>query len=117
LQLTAEVAATPARRERGLMGRRRIDAAAGMLFLFPGGPQTEVFWMKGTLVPLDIAFVRAGRVTDVHRMVPCRADPCPTTASSGPVDSALEAASGTFERAGIDAGATLTLLGTVPSPS
>jgi uncharacterized membrane protein (UPF0127 family) len=100
-----EVAATPAARQRGLMGRQRVPSGTGMVFLYPGDT-TEAFWMKDTLVPLSIAFVAAdGRVVAVREMVPCRADPCPLYAPGRPYRYAVELAGGAFAAAGVGPGA------------
>ena len=57
-----EIADTPQRQERGLMFRRHLGAGRGMLFDFHD-PQTVSFWMKNTLIPLDIIFIGAdGRI-------------------------------------------------------
>lgn len=52
----AEVAKTPAEREKGLMNRKSLPQNWGMWFTF-GGPSTAAFWMKDTYVALDIIFV------------------------------------------------------------
>jgi uncharacterized membrane protein (UPF0127 family) len=99
-----EVAADPAARARGLMGRGRVPPGTGMVFLYPADVR-EAFWMKDTLVPLSIAFVAAdGRVVSVHEMTPCRADPCPTYAPAGPYRYAVELAAGAFPAAGVGPG-------------
>jgi hypothetical protein len=56
----AEVADTPAERNRGLMDRAELADDHGMLFLFPR-PAQQSFWMKNTLIPLDIIFIRPDR--------------------------------------------------------
>jgi uncharacterized membrane protein (UPF0127 family) len=100
-----EVAADPATRARGLMGRTEVPEGTGMVFLYRADV-TEAFWMKNTLVPLSIAFVAAdGRVVSVAEMTPCKADPCPTYAPAGPYRYAVELAAGSFPAAGVGPGA------------
>ena len=64
--LTLEVAATPAARQQGLMGRKALDAGQGMLFDF-GRDEALVMWMKNTLIPLDMVF--AGNEAEVTQLV------------------------------------------------
>jgi uncharacterized protein len=100
-----EVAADPAARARGLMGRRQVPEGTGMVFLYPADV-SESYWMKNTLVPLSIAFVAAdGRVVSVAEMTPCKADPCPSYAPAGPYRYAVELAAGSFAEAGVGPGA------------
>jgi uncharacterized membrane protein (UPF0127 family) len=51
-----EMATTPQEQETGLMFRPSVPADGGMLFVFPSA-QPEPFWMKNTLVPLDMVFI------------------------------------------------------------
>lgn len=68
--LSLETARSEAERERGLMGRRVLAAHHGMLFVFER-EATQYFWMKETLVPLDMVFVSGrGVVTSVAARVP-----------------------------------------------
>ncbi len=53
-----EIAKTAEQRERGLMFRRSMPKDSGMMFIF-WPPETVVFWMKNTHMPLDMLFVRA----------------------------------------------------------
>jgi uncharacterized protein len=53
VSLTLEYALTPAAREQGLSGRENVPEGYGMLFVFPKDDRYG-FWMKDTLVPLDI---------------------------------------------------------------
>jgi uncharacterized protein len=100
-----EVAADPAARARGLMGRRQVPEGTGMVFLYPSDV-AEAYWMKNTLVPLSIAFVAAdGRVVSVAEMSPCKADPCPSYPPAGPYRYAVELAAGSFGEAGVGPGA------------
>lgn len=117
LGLRIEVAATPGARTRGLMGRASVPPGTGMLFLFPEPVSRRSFWMKNTLVPLEIAFVRDRLIVEVRRMEPCPAEPCPLTTSEATADSALELRPGTLAAAGLGAGAHLSILGALPSPT
>ncbi len=68
--LRVQVARTEAQRERGLMGVRYLPAHTGMLFVFDTDAPIE-FWMKDTLVPLDMIFIgKDGIVRTVFANVP-----------------------------------------------
>ena len=56
-QFRVEIAADPSSQERGLMFRKSMALNAGMLFDFHT-PQMTNFWMKNTILPLDMLFVR-----------------------------------------------------------
>jgi uncharacterized membrane protein (UPF0127 family) len=65
LTVQVELADTDAKRERGLMFRKELRDGQGMLFLFDEEGE-HTFWMKDTLIPLDLIFVDAsGRVTGI----------------------------------------------------
>lgn len=98
-----QIAATEALREHGLMGVKKLAADHGMLFVWKDVAPRQ-FYMKDTLIPLDLISIRADTVVGVATMTPCKADPCPIT-NTPPADSALEVPAGTAERAGISAGA------------
>ncbi|WP_233864182.1 DUF192 domain-containing protein [Paraburkholderia adhaesiva] len=66
--IDAAVAATDPDREQGLMYRTQLGPNEGMLFVF-GENAVHCFWMKNTLIPLSIAFIRAdGTITDIDEM-------------------------------------------------
>jgi uncharacterized protein len=66
--IDAAVAANDADREQGLMYRTKLEPNEGMLFVF-NETAVHCFWMKNTLIPLSIAFMRAdGTVTDIDEM-------------------------------------------------
>lgn len=62
--ITAEVADTPKLRETGLMNRKQLGADSGMVFVWPKAGKVG-FWMKDTLIPLDMIFARGGQVVAV----------------------------------------------------
>lgn len=66
----AEVASTPATRERGLMGREVVPDGTGMLFVFPKREEL-LLWMKDTPVALDVAiFDDRNRVVAIRQLKP-----------------------------------------------
>lgn len=92
--LTVAVASTATQQARGLMGVETLDGIDGMLFEFPGVTTTR-FWMKDTLIPLDIAFFAGdGTLISVVAMSPCETDSCPTYGSPDPYRWAVEAPAG-----------------------
>lgn len=74
-----EVADTEETRENGLSGRETLESGHGMLFVFDS-TTTDPFWMKDTLIPLDIIFIDENNVIiDIAtNMQPCTEDTeCP----------------------------------------
>ena len=104
-RFTVEVADEGAERAQGLMFRESMPASAGMLFVYEA-PQRASFWMKNTLIPLDMIFAdAAGRVTRVHSdAIP--GDTTPIEGGEG-VQFVLEINGGLAARMGIAEGAEL----------
>ena len=93
-ELFVAVAATPAHRRQGLMNITDLGSLSGMVFVFEQDSSTG-FWMKNTLIPLDIAFFDAdGRFVDGFTMEPCTTSDCPTYRPSGSYRYALEMRAG-----------------------
>lgn len=97
-----ELALDDPHREQGLMYRRAMDPDAGMLFVYDH-PMEITMWMKNTILPLDMIFIRAdGTVLRVaERAVPQSLVVIP---SGGPARAILEVNAGTASRLGIKPG-------------
>jgi uncharacterized protein len=105
LRFTVEVADTEEGRARGLMFRERLPQFAGMLFVYET-PQPVAFWMRNTLIPLDMLFFdQAGRLARVHSNArPLDETPIPGGAN---IRYVLEINGGMAESLGIEPGAEL----------
>lgn len=112
VRIRVEVADDAAERAKGLMGRKALAEGAGMLFVYES-PRPASFWMKNTLIPLDMLFFDAsGILRHVHpKARPLDLTPVPGAA---PGDSnpdrllVLEIAGGEAARLGLANGATLS---------
>ncbi len=94
-----EIAATHAEQQRGLMFRKSLAPDRGMLFTY-AKPQPAAFWMKNTLIPLDIIYIAPnGRVLSIVRNAqPHNEMPMP---SGGPILGVLEIAGGRAAQLGV----------------
>jgi uncharacterized protein len=104
-RFAVEVADDGVERAQGLMFREHMAKSAGMLFIYDA-PQHASFWMKNTVIPLDMIFADPqGRVTAVHAdAVP--GDTTPIDGGDG-VQLILEINGGLAARMGIVPGAEL----------
>ena len=102
---TVEVAATPEQQEKGLMFRRSLGADRGMIF--PSAPPQDVaFWMKNTLIPLDIIYIRSdGTIVRITKAEAMDLAPLP---SGEPIAAVLEIRSGRAAELGITEGDIVT---------
>ena len=100
------MATTPQEQETGLMFRRAVAADSGMLFVFPT-VQPEPFWMKNTLVPLDMVFINPdGTIRAIaENTVPYSLAPVD---SGGPVLAVLELQGGITAKENIVVGDRVT---------
>ncbi len=102
---TVEIADTGRERARGLMFRESLPNDHGMLFVYPFA-HSAAFWMKNTLIPLDILFLSSdGRVISVHE----NAQPGDLTPIQGgnKVRYVLEINGGISRRLGLSEGSEL----------
>jgi uncharacterized protein len=106
--IRAQVAQTSQQRQIGLMHRRDMGPNDGMLFVFEAASE-QCFWMRNTLLPLDIAFLDdEGRVVNTDHMQPQTETP---HCSAKPVRYVLEMHQGWFAKRGVRPG---TLIGGGP---
>ena len=98
---TVEVAATPDQQERGLMFRESVAPDRGMIFPYQP-PQEVAFWMKNTLIPLDIIFIGTdGKIVRITKAQAMDLTPLP---SGAPVIGVLEIRAGRAAELGIKEG-------------
>ena len=101
-KFTVELAISPLEQRIGMMYREYITENTGMLFLFDKDSMRK-FWMKNTLIPLDIIFIRSdGVIHHIHRMA--EPNTLKRISSEGEVMAVLEIAGGASELAGINVG-------------
>lgn len=101
-----EVAATAEEQARGLMFRTQMGADEGMIFPMDP-PRRAAFWMRNTVIPLDIIFVGADRriLNIAANAVPYNETPLP---SDGKVSAVLELIGGRAAELGIGPGDTVS---------
>ena len=92
--LSVAIADTPEQWSQGLMGVEELQPLDGMLFVFPA-EALRSFWMKDTLLPLDVAFFDGdGFLVNVVSMDTCLDGDCPSYPSDGLAQFALETPQG-----------------------
>lgn len=97
----AEVAATDAERERGLMYRKSLPKNSGMLFVFDR-PARSCMWMKNTAIPLSVAFIDGdGVIVNIEEMAPFTTE---SHCSAGWIRYALEMNARWFDKNGLKPG-------------
>ncbi len=110
--VSIDIADTEPVRERGLMFREHLAPNEGMIFVFPGSGYYP-FWMKNTLIPLDMLWLDAhGRIVSIARSVPpCKADPCPSYPPDANAWYVIEVTSGFSRQHGLKVGDVVKLEG------
>lgn len=105
VRFSVELADSARERSRGLMHRETMPRMSGMLFVYPF-PQRVAFWMRNTLIPLDMIFMdRSGTVTRVHHnAVPLDETPIP---GGDNIKFVLEVNGGMAQQLGIDVGSQM----------
>ena len=73
---SVELVKTQGEKEKGLMFRESLDKDNGMLFVY-NVPEKSSFWMKNTLIPLDIIWInKDSKIVYIVTAYPCKKDPC-----------------------------------------
>jgi uncharacterized membrane protein (UPF0127 family) len=110
--IQVELATDDATRELGLMYRDQMAADHGMLFIFPKSDEYP-FWMKNTLIPLDMIWIdEQRRIVHVAANVPpCKADPCPNYPPNAIAKYVLELGGGVAAKHGLANGQVLRFEG------
>lgn len=90
IKIIAEVADDNDERTNGLMFRENLNENEGMLFVF-GNEEYQTFWMKNTLIPLDMIFIDENfEIVDIKNAAPCKEEPCALYKSAKPAKYVLE---------------------------
>lgn len=105
VSFNVDVAVTQQERNRGLMGRDSLPEKSGMLFVY-NAPGIISFWMKNTLIPLDILFFdKEGTLQEIILGArPCAKTPCQTYTNKKPAQFVLELPAGTVKKYNISIG-------------
>ena len=110
ITVDVEIADDSEERTVGLMFREHLDEDEGMFFIFPES-RKRTFWMKNTLIPLDIIFI-SENFTIIHivEAEPCTREPCSLYESQGNAQYVLEVNRGFSKQHAIDIGDTVRLV-------
>ncbi len=101
MELSIDIADTPAALAQGLMWVKDMPKESGMLFKFPSATEAR-FWGKNTYIPLDIAFIDANdRITNIKSITPMSTR---MISGDGLTSCAIEANAGFFRECGIKEG-------------
>jgi uncharacterized membrane protein (UPF0127 family) len=105
-----DIADTIDERKQGLMNRRSLGKYKGMMFIFDG-EEMRSFWMKNTLIPLDMIFMDKDFhvVHIVKQAQPCKKDPCAVIGSEKSAKFVLEINGGMADEMGLKDGDTAQL--------
>ncbi len=111
-----EVARTPRQQALGLMLRPPLGPLRGMWF--PVEPARRLsFWMHRTPSPLDMVFIRDGRILAIEAdATPCPRLPCPSYGPTEPADGVVELQAGEAARLGLLPGQPVRIRSTTNRP-
>jgi uncharacterized membrane protein (UPF0127 family) len=93
-----KVMMTSSQTQQGMMNKKFDKTFNGMLFLMKDG--VHCFWMKDCIIPLDIIFIKDGKIFNIHHNCdPCKSKDCGNYCGEG--DMILEVKGGTCKRLNI----------------
>ena len=109
IKIFTEIADEPEEWTKGLMFREYLGEKEGMLFIFNDNKE-RIFWMKNTLIPLDIIFISDSlEIVNIAEADPCGADPCALYNSEMPAKYVLEVNKGFSKRNNLQVGNSLEI--------
>ena len=104
IRINAEIADDEQEQTKGLMFKEKLNENEGMLFVFEN-EQEQIFWMKNTLIPLDMVFIDENfEIVDIKTAVPCKEEPCALYKSPKPAKYVLEVNGNLTAKKGIKIG-------------
>jgi uncharacterized membrane protein (UPF0127 family) len=105
VEYSMEIADSFEERKEGLMFRTNLPEKHGMFFVFEK-PQQLTFWMKNTLIPLDMIFLDANyKVAHIEKNTqPCKVADCPVYKSVKNAQYVLEVNAGESDKFGVKEG-------------
>ena len=109
IKIKVEIAADDEERANGLMFREKLGKNKGMLFVYSNS-EVRTFWMKNTLIPLDIIFISSElEIINIEEALPCLEDPCKVYSSKEEVKYVLEVNKGFTKWKNINVGDKVVL--------
>ena len=104
IKVNVEIADAAGERGKGLMFREGLGGDEGMLFIFEDSRERN-FWMKNTLIPLDIVFISEDfEILNIEEAEPCENELCEIYSSDGSAKYVLEVNQGYSKKNNIKAG-------------
>ena len=109
-KINVEIADDDRERSQGLMFREMLQDDHGMLFVYPD-EKFRAFWMKNTLIPLDMIFINAHQeIVDIHTAYPCKEqEPCQPYGSEDKAQYILEVNAGFAEKNNLKTGDSVNI--------